>query len=72
MVRRAQPEAAGELRRRRGEGAGVGPEAPGSADLEEREGLREPDLRRRYRFGREVRGVEPSLHLRTSPILIEP
>lgn len=65
-------EAAGELRRRRGEGAGVGPEAPGSGDLEEREGLREPDLRRRYRFGREVRGVEPSLHLRTSPTLIAP
>ena len=65
-------EAAGELRRRRGEGAGVGLEAPGSGDLEEREGLREPDLRCRYRFGREVRGAEPSLHLRTSLTLIAP
>lgn len=65
-------EAAGERRRRRAEGAGVGHEAPGSGDLEEREGLREPDLRCRYRFGCEVRGAEPSLHLRTSPTLIAP
>lgn len=65
-------EAAGELRRRRGEGAGVGPEAVGSGDFEEREGLRGPDLRRRYRFGRKVRGAQPSLHLRISLTSIAP